>query len=100
MLTLQISLKIILLSTLNGMNPFVRPPKVAGVVTVEEHTRIGGLGSAVLEHCSDVTPEHAAKIARIGFPDNFADKYGSQNSLLAHWGITVESLCELMRKQL
>jgi len=75
-------------------------PKVAGVVTVEEHTRIGGLGSAVLEHCSDVTPEHAAKIARIGFPDNFADKYGSQNSLLAHWGITVESLCELMRKQL
>jgi len=75
-------------------------PKVSGVVTVEEHTRIGGLGCAVLEHCSDVIPEHTAKIARIGFPDNFADKYGSQNSLLAHWGITVESLCELMRKQL
>jgi transketolase len=75
-------------------------PKVKGVVTVEEHTRIGGLGSAVLEFCNDEMPEQAAKIARIGIPDHFADQYGSQNSLLAHWGITVDSLCDAMRKQL
>ena len=75
-------------------------PTVQGVVTVEEHTRIGGLGSAVLEFCNDNMPEQGAKITRIGIPDHFAEQYGSQNSLLAHWGITVDSICEAMRKKL
>jgi transketolase len=75
-------------------------PKVQGVVTVEEHTLMGGLGSAVLEFCSDSAPEQAVKLARIGIPDRFATQYGSQNSLLKHWGISVESLCAAMRKQL
>jgi len=75
-------------------------PQVKGVVTVEEHTKIGGLGSAVLEFCSDAMPEDAYKIARIGIPDQFATQYGSQNSLLAHWGITVDSICTEMRKKL
>lgn len=75
-------------------------PRVQGVVTVEEHMRIGGLGSAVLEFCSDEMPEQAVKLHRIGIPDCFADQYGSQDSLLAYWGITVESLCAAMRQQL
>jgi transketolase len=75
-------------------------PKVNAVVTVEEHTRIGGLGSAVLEFCSDEMSEQAAKISRIGIPDQFSENYGSQNSLLEHWEITSESLCDSMRKQL
>ena len=75
-------------------------PKVDGIVTVEEHTRIGGLGNAVLEHCSDEMPEQTGKIFRIGLPDNFADKYGNQNSLLDYFGITVESLCDAMQKKL
>jgi len=72
-------------------------PKVKSVVTVEEHTRIGGLGSAVLEFCSDAMPEQASKIQRIGFPDRFADQYGNQNSLLNHWGVTAEKISESMR---
>lgn len=75
-------------------------PAVKGVVTVEEHTRIGGLGSAVLEYCNDHMPQEAAKIARIGIPDRFADQYGSQDSLLGHWGINVDAVCSAMRKQL
>jgi transketolase len=75
-------------------------PKVNAVVTVEEHTRIGGLGSAVLEHCCDEMPEQTGKIFRMGLPDKFADKYGSQNSLLAYFGITTESLCDAMKKKL
>lgn len=75
-------------------------PKVNGVVTVEEHTRIGGLGSAILEFCNDEVPQQAVKVARIGIPDRFADQYGSQDSLLEHWGITVDALCNTMRKQL
>lgn len=75
-------------------------PRVQGVVTVEEHTRIGGLGSALLEFCSDEMPEQSAKIYRIGIPDHFADQYGSQSSLLTHLGITVDSLCAAMVQQL
>lgn len=75
-------------------------PKTQAVLTVEEHTRIGGLGSAVLEYCSDELPEQVAKIARIGIPDRYADKYGSQNSLLDYWNITVETISEAMHKKL
>ena len=75
-------------------------PKVKGVVTVEEHTRIGGLGSAILEFCNDEMPQQSLKIARIGIPDRFARQYGSQDSLLEHWGISVKSLSDTMRKQI
>jgi transketolase len=72
-------------------------PKVQAVVTVEEHIRTGGLGSAVLEFCSDSLPAHSPKIRRIGIPDRFSDKYGSQEELLEYWGITVESMKEMMK---
>ena len=72
-------------------------PQVQGIVSVEEHTRIGGLGSALLEFCSDEMPDQLIKIRRIGLPDRFADQYGSQNSLLNHWGINVENLAHTMR---
>ena len=75
-------------------------PKVGAVVTVEEHTRIGGLGSAVLEYCSDEMPEQAFKVTRIGIPDHFADQYGTQETLLSHWGLTVDALCHTMKKKL
>jgi len=75
-------------------------PTVRSVVTVEEHTRIGGLGSAVLEYCSDEMPEHTGKISRIGIPDRFATKYGSQESLLRHCGISAETLYEKMKEKL
>lgn len=75
-------------------------PKVGAVITVEEHTRIGGLGSAVLEFCSDEMPEQTFKVARIGIPDHFADQYGTQDTLLSHWGLTVDALCLTMKKKL
>lgn len=75
-------------------------PEVAAVVTAEEHTRIGGLGSALLEFCSDNMPRQSEKIGRVGLPDRFADQYGNQNTLLTHMGVSVETLCEAMRRQL
>ena len=75
-------------------------PEVEAVVTVEEHFRTGGLGSAVLESCSDLMPEHVSKITRIGIPDQFPDKYGSQESLLEYLGITTESIKNAMRTKL
>ncbi len=69
-----------------------RIPEVKVVLSVEEHSRSGGLGSAILEFCNDRMPEQAAKLVRIGIPDRFADQYGSQESLLKHWGLTRETL--------
>ena len=74
--------------------------KTDAVITVEEHIRTGGLGSAVLEYCSDVHPEHVHKITRIGLPDRFPDKYGRQDTLIQHMGISVEGLCEQMLDKL
>lgn len=73
---------------------------VRAVVTVEEHIVNGGLGSAVLESCSELQPELLPKISRIGIPDKFATEYGSQNSLLKHWGITSSTLVGVMMKKL
>jgi len=75
-------------------------PGVKAVVTIEEHFRIGGLGSAVLEACSDLMPEQTLKIVRVGIPDKFADKYGSQESLLQHWDITIDSIKNVMLQKL
>ena len=75
-------------------------PKVEAIVVIEEHRRIGGLGSAVLEFCNDEMPEEASKVYRIGFPDAFADQYGNQNSLLEHWGITVENVAKILEEKL
>ncbi len=73
---------------------------VKAVVTVEEHIVNGGLGSAVLESCSELRPELLPKISRIGIPDKFATEYGSQGSLLKYWGITADNLVAAMMKKL
>ncbi|MBF0129119.1 MAG: transketolase [Alphaproteobacteria bacterium] len=61
---------------------------VAGVdlvVTVEEHSLIGGLGSAVLESLS--ADGIAVPVLRLGIPDVFPAKYGSQDDLLELFGL-------------
>ncbi|MFD0690623.1 transketolase family protein [Actinomadura fibrosa] len=57
----------------------------AGVVTVEEHWRSGGLGGAVAETLAERAP---ARVARIGMPAAFAERVGGQDDLLGWYGIT------------
>ena len=64
------------------------------VVTVEEHTMIGGLGSAVAEVVAEANFESPKRFKRIGIPDVFPEKYGSQNSLMDHYGISGEAVAE------
>ncbi len=71
-------------------------PKYKSVITVEEHSRIGGLGSAILEFSNDFLPEQSHKIKRIGLPDHFSENYGSQDQQLAFAGISKESLSQTM----
>jgi len=61
------------------------------IVVVEEHSVIGGLGSAVAEMIAE---EGLAgkRFKRIGIPDAFVDRYGSQALLMEHYGITAQSI--------
>lgn len=62
------------------------------IVSVEEHTIIGGLGSAVAEILAESDFPAPRRFRRIGIPDVFPDQYGSQDSLLARYGITAERI--------
>ncbi len=75
-------------------------PKVDSIVTIEEHSIIGGLGSSILEFCNINLPNEIHKISRIGIPDQFSDQYGNQNSLLNYWGISPKSISLEMKKNL
>ena len=65
------------------------------VVTIEEHVLIGGLGSAVLEAFSD----HGVykKVVRLGIPDIFSKKYGSQDIILASFGLDSGNLVKTVK---
>ncbi len=65
---------------------------VRAVLTVEEHSVIGGLGSAVAEILAEAAFLSPKGFARLGIPDVFADQYGSQATLLAHWDLTPEPM--------
>jgi len=53
------------------------------IVTIEDHAREGGFGSAVIE----ALPGAAARIERIGIPDRFI-QHGRREVLLAEAGVT------------
>jgi len=64
------------------------------VVTIEEHYRTGGLGSAVAEIFAEMDYTKPKRFYRIGFPDRFLEEYGSQKTLMAHAGVTTEKTVE------
>jgi transketolase len=61
-----------------------------GIVTVEEHTTYGGLGSAVAEV---VVTTHPVPMRILGFPGVFAPT-GSAAWLFEHFGLTSAGICE------
>ena len=65
---------------------------VRAIVTIEEHTTIGGLGSAVAEIVAEAGFDPGKRFKRIGIPDMFADEYGTQDSLMARFNITAQEL--------
>lgn len=66
--------------------------KTSVIVTVEEHTILGGLGSAVAEVIMEAGFDHARRFKRIGIPDRFPERYGSQASLMEYYGISKENV--------
>lgn len=71
--------------------------KAGLVITVEEHTVLGGLGSAVLEALSDGLEGPLPPLKRIGIPDRFSSHYGSQRALMEDCAIHAEGIVSTVR---
>lgn len=67
------------------------------VLAVEEHTIIGGLGSAVAEVVAERGFRRGKRFKRIGIPDVFPDSYGSQATLMARYDITTETIVSAIK---
>ena len=48
------------------------------------------MGSALAEMIGEAGLDPAKRFKRIGIPDGFPDKYGSQANLIEHYGITAQ----------
>jgi transketolase len=70
------------------------------VVTVEEHSIVGGLGSAVLECLADGMDGPLPPVKRVGIPDRFSEHYGSQQALMANFGIDAKGIGATVRAAL
>lgn len=63
----------------------------SGLVTLEEHSVLGGLGAAVTE----ITSEHQpTRVLRIGVPDRFSEYCGTHAYLLREHGLDIDSVRE------
>ena len=59
------------------------------LISIEEHSIIGGLGSAIAEV---LTEEYPCKLTRMGIKDTFG-KSGKAEDLLKYFGLTSEDIC-------
>lgn len=71
---------------------------VRAIVTVEEHSVIGGLGGAVAEILAEWDGFAGKRFRRIGLPDAFCAGYGSQAAQLARHGLGSAPLAEWVRR--
>ena len=89
----NISARVINISTIKPIDKDIiikAAKETKGIVTVEEHSVIGGLGSAVSEVVVENTPTYVEKI---GTRDTFGES-GNGNKLLEKYGLGVENIVE------
>ena len=86
-----ISTRVINISTIKPIDKEIiikAAQETKGIVTVEEHSIIGGLGSAVIEVVSEINPTY---VKRIGTEDVFGES-GNGNELLEKYGLSIENI--------
>lgn len=69
------------------------------IVTMEEHSLIGGFGSAVAEWAVDQGPL-SSRLLRFGTPDRFPHLIGSQKYLRAAYGLTALDMAHQIKQQI
>jgi transketolase len=67
------------------------------VVTVEEHTICGGLGSVILETCA-ATSTWPRRLLRLALRDEFSSVVGSQKYLRARYGLSAGDIAAGIRE--
>ena len=65
--------------------------ETGGMMTVEEHTTAGGLGSAVAEVCMDEDC-HPRRFVRLGLQQGFSSIVGSQAYLRSRYGLDAAAI--------
>jgi 1-deoxy-D-xylulose-5-phosphate synthase len=61
---------------------------VAAFVTFEDHVKMGGFGSAVIEELAELGS--AVPVVRLGWPDRFIE-HGKVEELRTRYGLTVDA---------
>ncbi len=79
----------------DGLNKLFREHRL--IVTMEEHSIIGGMGSAVAEY--KATLDNMPRQIFIGFPDSFT-KAGTPQYIWEQFGITAPQAAERIKKEL
>lgn len=74
--------------------------RVHAVLTVEEHSLVGGLGSAVAELLAEAGPENRPRFRRLALPDAFPSQYGSQARILDSCGLSAAGIAAAVRELL
>jgi len=69
--------------------------KITKIITVEDHVKQGGFGSAVLECIAD-SGITGISVCRLGIDDTFVE-HGTQNELRKKYGIDVASIVNAAR---
>ena len=67
------------------------------IITIEDNTIIGGLGTALLEFMSD--NNYSASLKRLGIPDRFVE-HGSQEELICECGYSWEDIVKDIKNYL
>lgn len=74
--------------------------RVPAIVAVEEHSIIGGLGSAVAEYLAESNLLDGRSFRRIGIRDVFPGGYGDQAGMMRRLGISPESVSAVVQQLL
>ncbi len=73
---------------------------VQAVISVEENSMVGGLGSAVAEIIAEAGFSSVKKFLRMGLPDAFPTKYGSQEKMMNACGLSKDGIIKAVTKLL
>ncbi len=68
------------------------------VVSLEEHVRTGGLGSAVAEILAENNLKNCPAFLKLALPDAFFSQHGSQNDILQFFGLDAEQIANSVHK--
>jgi len=95
----KISVRVLNMSTIKPIDEeaVLKAARETGaVVTAEEHTIIGGLGSAVAEILAE---KHPALLERVGIKDTFGES-GKPQELLDKYGLTAADIESAVKRVL